>query len=73
MFGTTELINHTIKLKKMGNELKSGDRVYSFDLDSSKVYGILLKNDTGLSEWMIRYDDGEECAVLDLSLVFKAA
>jgi hypothetical protein len=57
----------------MENELKSGDRVYSFDLDSSKVYGILLKNDTGLSEWMIRYDDGEECAVLDLSLVFKAA
>ena len=55
----------------METELKQGDRVYSFDIDGSVVYGVLYKNDTGFSEWYIKYDDGEECAVLDLSLVFK--
>ena len=55
----------------METELKQGDRVYSFDIDGSVVYGVLYKNDPGFSEWQIKYDDGEECAVLDLSLVFK--
>lgn len=59
--------------------LKEGDRVYSFDYDKdlkpSRYYGTLHKNTDypHVSEWYIAYDDGHDCAVLDMSLVFKVS
>ena len=62
-----------------GQVLHEGDRVYSYDYDVETVapqrcYGTLHKNEDypEVSEWCIDYDDGQECAVLDMSLVFKA-
>jgi len=58
--------------------LKEGDRVYSYDYDNnskpSRYYGTLRKNTDypHVSEWYIAYDDGHDCAVLEMSLVFKA-
>ena len=58
--------------------LKEGDRVYvdgfSDDWKPQRFYGTLHKNIEypHVSEWYIRYDDGQEFAVLDNSLVFKA-
>lgn len=56
------------------NVLHNGDRVYSYDLDSKRYYGTLYKNEDypEVSEWYIEYDDGNECAVIDINLVFKA-
>jgi len=61
-----------------GQRLQDGDRVYSYgynkDMKPKRLYGTLHKNKDypEVSEWYIAYDDGEECAVLELSLVFKA-
>lgn len=61
-----------------GQRLHDGDRVYSYgynkDMKPERLYGTLHKNEDypEVSEWYIAYDDGEECAVLELSLVFKA-
>jgi hypothetical protein len=61
-----------------GQVLHEGDRVYSYDygknLKPSRCYGTLHKNEDypNVSEWYIAYDDGQECAVLEMSLVFKA-
>ena len=61
-----------------GQVLHEGDRVYSYDYDKnlkpSRCYGTLHKNEDypEVSEWYIAYDDGQECAVLEMSLVFKA-
>ncbi len=61
-----------------GQVLHEGDRVYSYDYDNnlkpSRCYGTLHKNEDypNVSEWYIAYDDGQECAVLEMSLVFKA-
>ena len=61
-----------------GQVLHEGDRVYSYDYDKnlkpSRCYGTLHKNEDypNVSEWYIAYDDGQECAVLEMSLVFKA-
>ena len=62
-----------------GQTLHEGDRVYSYDYNVETVapqrcYGTLHKNEdyTEVSEWYIAYDDGQECAVLEMSLVFKA-
>ena len=52
-------------------EFKEGQRVYAFDIDGSKCYGTLHKNTEyqNISEWYIAYDDGHECAVLDIGTV----
>jgi len=62
-----------------GQVLHEGDRVYSYDYNVETVapqrcYGTLHKNEDfpEVSEWYIAYDDGQECAVLEMSLVFKA-
>ena len=61
-----------------GHVLHEGDRVYSYGYDDNwkpkRLYGTLHKNEDfpEVSEWYIDYDDGQECAVLDMSLVFKA-
>jgi len=61
-----------------GQLLHEGDRVYSYDYDRnlkpSRCYGTLHKNEDypNVSEWYIAYDDGQEYAVLEMSLVFKA-
>lgn len=61
-----------------GQRLHDGDRVYSYgynkDMKPERLYGTLHKNEDypHVSDWYIAYDDGEECAVLELGLVFKA-
>lgn len=57
-----------------GEELSHGERVYSFDFDGKKYYGTLYKNEDypEVSLWYIKYDDGNEFAVLEYKLVFKA-
>lgn len=60
-----------------GQVLHEGDRVYSYGYDDNwkpqRLYGTLHKNEDfpTVSEWYIAYDDGQECAVLEMSLVFK--
>ena len=56
------------------NEFNQCDKVYCYDLDGIRKYGIILKNTDypNVSEWYIKYEDGEECAVLEISLVYKA-
>lgn len=57
-----------------GEVLHPQDRVYSYDIDSKRYYGILQLNDDHpeVSEWYVEYDDGNECAVLQPNLIFKA-
>ncbi len=60
-----------------GQLLQAGDRVYSYDYDDNgkpqRVYGNFYKNIEypQVSDWYIAYDDGKECAVLDMATVFK--
>jgi hypothetical protein len=57
----------------MNEEFKEGERVYCFGFGYQKDYGTIHKNTEypNVSEWYIRYDDGEECAVVDERFVFK--
>jgi hypothetical protein len=59
-----------------GKILHEGDRVYSYGWEGFSVrhYGTLRLNSDypDVSEWYIEYDDGNDCAVLDMSMVFKA-
>lgn len=57
-----------------GKDIKAGDRVQSYDpLKMELVSGTLMKNDEHLevSEFYVKYDDGEECAVLDPEMLLK--
>lgn len=57
----------------LGNKLNAGDRVFCYDIDGSKQYGILQPNEyKHVSDWCVFYDDGEDCAVLDFNSLFKA-
>lgn len=53
-----------------GKTLHEGDRVYSYDLDSKRYYGTLHKNSD--DTWFVVYDDGNECLVVEFSLIWKA-
>jgi hypothetical protein len=59
-----------------GKELKVGDRVWAFDFDGTKCYGVLCENDYPMTSadypYYIKYDDGAENLVVDFSLVWKA-
>ena len=60
-----------------GEILHEGDRVYSHDIingETVRCYGTLHENvdNPEVSEWYIKYDDGEEFAVVEMGLVFKA-
>lgn len=58
----------------MENEFKEGDRVYTYDsFEPGKFYGTIFKNTEypNVSEWYIKYDNGDEFSVLDLEQVFK--
>jgi hypothetical protein len=58
-----------------GNELHEGDRVWCYDWDGiAKCYGTLHLNIQypNVSKWYIKYDDGNEFAVLEEDFVFKA-
>lgn len=56
---------------------QQGDRVYVYDTDKTgqvrKYYGTLMKNTDypEVSEWYIKFDDGNDCAVLDMDSVVK--
>ena len=58
-----------------GKTLHEGDRVYAYDIcdTSVRIYGTLLKNTDypHVSEWYVKYDDGEEFAVLDFNFIWK--
>lgn len=58
----------------MANKLNPGDRVFCYDWTGQKCFGILHRNEDypEVSEFFIRYEDGEELAVLDINSVFKA-
>ena len=54
-------------------ESKEGDRVFTYGFGYEEFQGTIHKN-TGhedVSEWYIKYDDGEEYAVLDIDEVYK--
>ena len=57
--------------KEVFNE---GDKVWAPGIDGDKKYGTLHKNTEHphVSEWYIKYDDGEECAALDMFYVNHA-
>jgi hypothetical protein len=59
-----------------GNPLTDGDRVQVLCLENGRlcaICGTLHENTENpeVSEWFVRYDDGEECAVFDFSLIAK--
>jgi len=52
--------------------MTEGTRVYTYDIDGTKCHGTLHRN-VGwehISEWYIRYDDGEEFAVVCMDTVY---
>lgn len=53
-------------------QFKAGDRVYAHGLDSKKYHGTIHKNTEfpNISEWYVKYDDGKECAIIDIDSVF---
>ena len=53
-------------------KFNEGDKVYAYDVDGIH-YGVLHRNleFPDVSEWYVAYEDGEECAVLDIELVHK--
>lgn len=61
-----------------GNNIRlhEGDRVYTHDTVNGVVkrfYGTIYLNDhKEVSEWAVKYDDGNDCAVLDFGQIFKA-
>jgi hypothetical protein len=61
-----------------GETLHDGDMVYTHDYNNDgkvvRFYGTLYVNEDNpeVSDWCIAYDDGNECAVLEMNLVFKA-
>jgi hypothetical protein len=66
---------HTgIKLpKEIAEKYKEGDRVFSYGFGYKQHNGTIHKNTEypEVSEWYIKYDDGEDCAVLDINCVYK--
>ena len=54
-------------------KFKEGDRVFSYGFGYEKHGGTIYKNTEypEVSEWYIKYDDGEECAVIDINYVYK--
>jgi hypothetical protein len=60
-----------------GQKLHEGDRVFTYDAFASnheRIYGTLYKNSEfpNVSDYYVSYDDGEDCAVLDFTTIFKA-
>ena len=60
-----------------GQKLHEGDRVFTYDVFTPKqqrIYGTLYKNSEfpNVSDYYVSYDDGEDCAVLDFTTLFKA-
>ena len=57
-----------------GEVFTEGNRVFAYDFDNSKVYGIIYENrgHKDISEWYVKYDDGAECAVLDIDFLWKS-
>ena len=57
-----------------GEVVKDGDRVYTYTLGYTKVYGTLHHGETFLSNdsWYVDYDDGESCVVLEPYLIWKS-
>lgn len=60
----------------MKDHFKEGDRVYTYDFIDGSIknyYGTIHKNEHAhVSDWYIRYDDGQELAVLDIRHVYSA-
>ena len=50
---------------------KDGDRVWVYGFGWKKHYGHIYQNDDGPTDWYIRYDDGEEFAVVNPDTVHK--
>jgi hypothetical protein len=58
-----------------GQKLHLQDRVYTYEaFTNERVYGTLYKNSEfpNVSDYYVSYDDGEDCAVLDFTTIFKA-
>lgn len=60
-----------------GQKLHEGDRVFTYDAFASnheRIYGTLYKNSEfpNVSDYYVSYDDGQDCAVLDFTTLFKA-
>lgn len=55
------------------HKFKEGDRVFTYGFDYEQQNGTIHKNTEhpDVSEWYIKYDDGEEFAVLDINGVYK--
>ena len=53
-------------------EIKEGQKVFCLDFDGSRINGTIHKNKEypHVSEWYTKYEDGEECAVLDINQVY---
>jgi hypothetical protein len=55
----------------MQKTFNEGDRVFSYGFGYEVHEGTIYKNEnTDVSEWYIKYDDCEECAVLDIAGVY---
>lgn len=54
-------------------KFKEGDRVFSYGFGYEQHDGTIYKNTEHpeVSEWYIKYDDGEESAVVDINGVYR--
>lgn len=54
------------------SKFNEGDRVFSYGFGYEKHNGTIYKNseNPNVSEWYIQYDDGLDCAVLDINAVY---
>jgi hypothetical protein len=58
-----------------GQRLHLEDRFYTYkEFTNERIYGTLYKNSEfpNVSDYYVSYDDGEDCAVLDFTTIFKA-
>lgn len=55
------------------SEAKEGIKVWTTDLDFSRINGTLHKNieHPEVSKWYVKYEDGQEFAVLDFNYLYK--
>jgi len=60
-------------MKAEEQKFKEGDRVFVYGFGNEQHNGTIHKNTEHpeVSEWYIKFDDGEECAVLDINCVYK--
>lgn len=54
-----------------GTPVNVGDRIMTYDIDGSQVFGTVAYDEEAMYQWYAVYDDGEEYAILDFNYIYK--